>query len=805
MISGLLENVFGCITIAIIKTGPIDTQLLSPFPPDGDSNKAGALAFMQRPLSFITSRANKALLSLRSPASTAAAPLGGLHSQGQRPSFWSRLRSPRSGFCMSAAAPATSNPLLNLGLFPSYDNVDASHVVPAIKELVEESRNNLKALEADLANGVVPASDLFGRVERLGDKVGRAWGVVNHLKGVKDTEPLRTAVSEVQPLVVSLNLEVAQSDAIYKAWKKIQGSPSEFDALTEAQQTIIKNEIRDAELTGVALPDAQKEEFNGIQQRLAQLNTNFSNNVLDGTKAYSVRITDKARVAGLPESALALAAQTATKKGDAGATPEDGPWVFTLDGPAFMPIQQYAADRALREETYRAFVSRASDMAAPGGGGDNTPLIREILNLRQKKAELLGYKNFAEVSCASKMATPEEALALMDKLRESAMEPAKKEREELVAYAKTKGFEDEMMPWDEGYYAELYRQEKLAFNEEDLRPYLSLPAVLKGMFGLAKRLFDVDVTKVTDAPPSTWSSDVEFFEIKKDGKPVAYFYLDPYSRPDEKRGGAWMDECAARSKAMGEDGNVRLPVAHMVCNQSPPVGDTPSLMTIREVETLFHEFGHALQHMLTKQDDGLVAGIRGIPWDAVELPSQWAENWCYDKKTMDTMALHYKTNELIPSELWERLLAAKNYRAASRLLRQLQFSVSDLTLHQSALDDNTSPHDVYRNVAAKYLVKQPLEFDRFLCGFSHIFAGGYAAGYFSYKWAEVLSADAFAAFEEVGLDNEDKVRETGARFRDTVLAMGGGRDASKVFVDFRGRAPNADALLRHEGLLVGAK
>jgi len=417
---------------------------------------------------------------------------------------------------------------------------------------------------------------------------------------------------------------------------------------------------------------------------------------------------------------------------------------------------------------------------------------------------MLGYKNFAEVSCASKMATPAKAMELMEDLRKSAYDEAVREAKELKEFAKEKGFEGEMMPWDEGYYAELYRQEKLDFDEEALRPYLALPNVLDGMFALAKRLFDIDVVQVDDKAPPTWNKDVRFFEVRRGGEPVAYLYLDPYARPEEKRGGAWMDECAARSRAMGVDGGVRLPVAHMVCNQSPPVGGKPSLMTVREVETLFHEFGHALQHMLTQQDQGLVSGVRGIPWDAVELPSQWAENWCYDRKTMSGIAKHHETGEAIPEELWNKLKAAKTYRAASRLLRQLQFSVTDLILHSEGLNGKASPHDVYKEVAQKYLITQPMQFDRFLCGFSHIFAGGYAAGYFSYKWAEVLSADAFSAFEEVGLDNEDKVRETGERFRDTVLALGGGRDASKVFEDFRGRPPTADALLRHEGLLVGA-
>lgn len=706
---------------------------------------------------------------------------------------------------MSASAPSViTNPLLSDDLFPQYDKVAPEHVVPGIKALIQQSEKNLSNLESDLSSGVkISAADLIMRVERMSDKVGRSWGIVNHLKAVKDTEPLRTAVEAVQPDVVKLSLLVSQSSKIYQAWKAIRES-AEWGSLSEAHQTIIKNEMRDAELAGVSLTGEKKDEFNKIQQSLAQLATKFSNNVLDGTKAFSMKISDKKRVEGLPESSLALAADTARRKGDDKATTEAGPWVFTLDMPSFMPVMQYAKDRALREEVYRAHVTKASDLSKPkedGSSIDNTPLIHEILELRQKKADLLGYKNYAEVSCASKMASPAEALKLMADLRESGYAAAQKELQDLEAFATDKGHAGKLEPWDMEYYAELYRQEKLAFNEEDLRPYLPLPSVLNGLFSLAKRLFDVEISKV-DPPPPLWHADAQFFEVRREGRAVAYLYFDPYSRPEEKRGGAWMDECAARSLAMGSAGNVRLPVAHMVCNQGPPVGDTPSLMTLREVETLFHEFGHAMQHMMTRQDDGLVSGVRGIPWDAVELPSQWAENWCYDKKTMDSMARHFKTGEAIPKDLWEKVLAAKTYRAASRMLRQLQFSVTDLTLHQGGLVNGESPHDVYKRVAKTYLVSQPIEGDRFLCGFSHIFAGGYAAGYFSYKWAEVLSADAFAAFEEVGLENEDKVRETGARFRDTVLAMGGGRDAAKVFVDFRGRAPQAEALLRHEGLLA---
>jgi len=594
---------------------------------------------------------------------------------------------------------------------------------------------------------------------------------------------------------------------MFRAFKAIRSS-HDWSTLSEAQQRIVEAEIRDAELSGVALTGANKERFNEIQQTLAQLSTNFSNNVLDATKAFSVRLTKPEEVDGLPESARGLAAQTARARGDADATAEKGPWVVTLDMPSYMPVMQYAKDRSLRERLYRAYQTRASELGHSDGKPlDNTGVATQILALRKERAALLGKKHHADVSTASKMATLESALDLMERLRDASYAPAVQEAQELEAFAAGRSFQGPLLPWDVPFYAEALREERYAFNEEELRPYFSLPKVLKGLFSVAKRLFDVDVVQAgPDEAPPLWHPDVSFFRVDRAGHPAAYFYLDPYSRPAEKRGGAWMDDVQGRSRALAPPGApVRLPVAHMVCNQSPPVGATPSLMTFREVETLFHEFGHALQHMLTTQEEGLVAGIRGVEWDAVELPSQFMENWCYDKATVDGMAVHYETGAPIPPELWAKVKAAKNFRAASTMLRQLQFAVTDLTLHSSF--DPAGPlsiHDVYRTVAQRYQVKGPQDFDRFLCGFSHIFAGGYSAGYFSYKWAEVLSADCFGAFEEAGLDSDAAVRATGRRFRDTVLSLGGGAAPSRVFEAFRGRAPSPEALLRHSGLAVAA-
>eukprot|EP00286_Rhodomonas_abbreviata_P022876 CAMPEP_0181314246 /NCGR_PEP_ID=MMETSP1101-20121128/14708_1 /TAXON_ID=46948 /ORGANISM="Rhodomonas abbreviata, Strain Caron Lab Isolate" /LENGTH=710 /DNA_ID=CAMNT_0023421311 /DNA_START=337 /DNA_END=2469 /DNA_ORIENTATION=+ len=706
---------------------------------------------------------------------------------------------------MSTAA--SENPLLNCPVFPRFDEIKAEHVVPATKQLIADNEKSLATLEGELTakEYKMDVTELINKLEALGDELGRSWGAVKHMEAVKDSEPLRKAVEEVQPELVKFNLQVSQSEPIYKAFKVVKDSPT-YAGLSVAQKRIVDSNLLEAELAGIALEGEKKERFNAIQQELAALSTQFSNNVLDCTKAFSIRLTTKEEVAGLPESALGLAAQNAKSKGDEGATKEDGPWLITLDAPSYLPVMKHAKDRSLREKVYKAYNTRASEGSGsrPDGGKsfDNSQVINQILALKKEKAELLGKRHYADVSTAQKMATLEDAMDLMEKLRASSFAPAEKELADLQAFAKKSAFDAELQPWDVTFYAERQLEENYAFNEEDLRPYFALPRVLDGLFSLAKRLFDVDVVKAEIQVP-LWDKEVQFWQINKAGKPVSYFYLDPYARPEEKRGGAWMDECAGRSRVMAVGSDpVRLPAAHMVCNQSPPVGDKPSLMTFQEVETVFHEFGHALQHMLTTQDEGLVAGIRGVEWDAVETPSQFMENWCYDKATMDKVAVHYETGEKMPAELFEKVKAAKNYRAATMMLRQLQFAVTDLTLHSSYdPTGSASVHDLYREVAKKYQVMQPLDYDRFLCGFSHIFAGGYAAGYYSYKWAEVLSADCFGAFEEAGLADDAKVQETGRRFRDTILAKGGGQAPKEVFEEFRGRGPSPEALLRHSGLV----
>jgi len=568
----------------------------------------------------------------------------------------------------------------------------------------------------------------------------------------------------------------------------------------------VDKEIKSAKLSGIALEGEAKERFNEIQKDLSALSTSFSNNLLDSTKAFEKLITEKSGVAGLPQSALDLAANTATKKGHEGATAENGPWMFTLDAPSYMAVVQHAQNRVLREEVYKAYLTRASS-----GDKDNAPLIDRILALKLEKAQLLGFANHAEVSLSSKMATYDSAVGLLEDIVSKSYDSAKADLESVKAFASEAGApeaEEGLKHWDMSFWAERQREALYDLKDEELRPYFQLPAVLDGLFKLATSLFGVKITPA-DGESEVWHQDVRFFKLEDatNGETLAHFYLDPYSRPEEKRGGAWMNDVQGRSSALAPTGTAcRLPIAHMVCNQSPPVGDKPSLMSHREVETLFHEFGHALQHMLTTQTCGLVSGINNVEWDAVELPSQFMENWCYHKPTLQSIAKHFETGEVLPDALFEKLVAARTFRAGSMMLRQCHFALTDLKLHTSYTPGGEQTvFDIERKVAEKTCILQPLPEDRFLCGFSHIFAGGYSAGYYSYKWAEVLSADAFGAFEDAGLDDEAMVVSTGRRFRDTVLSLGGGRDPLSVFVDFRGREPSADALLRHNGLLPSSK
>ncbi|KAL1812344.1 hypothetical protein DCAR_0624561 [Daucus carota subsp. sativus] len=689
------------------------------------------------------------------------------------------------------------NPLLKDFYFPPFDSMQAHHVRPGVAALLNKLENEL----AELESSVEPSwPKLVEPLEKLVDRLEVVWGAVNHLKAVKDNPQLRTAIEEIQPEKVKFELKLGQSLPIYNAFKAIKESSS-WDTLSEARKRIVESQIKVAVLNGISLEDEKRDQFNKIEQELVKLSEKFEEHVLDATKKFEKLITEKKEIEGLPATALGLGAQTAVSKGHKNATAENGPWVITLDDPSYMSVMQHAKNRDLRKEVYLARLTLASS-----GELDNMGIIDQILKLRLEKAKLLGYNNYAEVSMATKMATVAKAEELLEKLRAASWDAAVKDMEELKQFSKDQGAleADDLTHWDTTFWSERLRESKYEINEEQLRPYFSFPKVMDGLFNLAKTLFGVAI-EAADGLAPVWNNDVKFYCVKdSSGSPIAYFYFDPYSRPSEKRGGAWMDEVVARSRVMSRDGApARLPVAHMVCNQMPPVGDKPSLMTFEEVETVFHEFGHALQHLLTKEDEGLVAGVRGIEWDAVELPSQFMENWCYHRDTLMSIAKHYETGESLPEDIYSKLLAARTFRAGSYSLRQIRSASLDLELHTKYVPGGSeSIYDVDQRISQKTQVIPPLPEDRFLCGFSHIFAGPYAAGYYSYKWAEVLSADAFSAFEDAGLDDIKAVKETGKKFRETILALGGGKAPLDVFVEFRGREPSPESLLRHNGLLA---
>ncbi len=557
-------------------------------------------------------------------------------------------------------ATVTNNPLLIGQGLPPFDKITPDHVIPAMTELLQELDAKLSHLEAN----VKPTWEgLVEPLTEIEEKFSWSWGIVGHLMGVKNSPELRDAYETVQPQVVQFINKLGQSKPLYEAFKSLQGSPL-WNTLENAQKRIVETAIREAELSGVALTGETREQFNNIQLELAELSTKFSNHVLDATKAFKLKLTTEQEVEGLPASLLSLAAQTARAEGEENATPEAGPWVITLDYPSYVPFMKYSSQRDLREKVYKAFISRASS-----GELDNNPLIKRILELRKQQAEILGYNTYAEVSLARKMAPSVEAVeGLLEELRTVSYDAAVKDLETLKTFAKT----DDLQPWDVSYWAEKQRETLFNFTAEELRPYFPLPQVLDGLFTLAKRIFGVTIT-AADGQAPIWQEDVRYFQVNNEaGEAIAHFYLDPYSRPAEKRGGAWMNDCIGRAKIkLEEQFMTRLPVAYLICNQTPPVDGKPSLMTFDEATTLFHEFGHGLQHMLTKVDYPGAAGINNVEWDAVELPSQFMENWCYDRTTLFNMAKHYETGETLPEHYYDKLVSARNYMSGSAMLNKV--------------------------------------------------------------------------------------------------------------------------------------
>lgn len=718
------------------------------------------------------------------------------------------------------SATMIENPMLIQEGLPKFESIEPVHLTPAVDGLLEKLEQDFQSFEAKLASQESPDYDqVLPEVERMQFPLGYTWGVASHLNGVKNSDELRAAYEASQGKVVQAMTKFSQSKPLYDALAKIEktweGTLDESFVVKQKRRAV-ENSLRSMKLGGVGLEGEEKERFNEMKMRLASLSTTFSNNVLDDTKGFSLTVDDPTKMQGVPGSAKALWAnahyQFVKSKAEEGQDipemdPEAGPWRITLDMPSYLPAMSHLPDRDVREQIYKAYLQRASEKS---GDKNNIPLIYEILKIKAEMAQLLGYKNYAELSLASKMAPSVQAVTeLTDLMAEKAVPAAKKELEEITALAKEKGGEeyasmDSLAPWDVTFWSERLKESKFDMTDEELRPYFALPAVLEGMFGLIDRIFNVSV-KAADGEAEVWHPDVRFFKLYDNdtGKHVASFFLDPYSRPENKRGGAWMADCIGKSEALNRD----VPVAYLTCNGSPPVGDKPSLMTFREVETLFHETGHGLQHMLTTASVGDVSGINGVEWDAVELPSQFMENWCYDRPTVYGFAKHWETGEPLPEEKFQKLCDQKVFNAGMMTCRQLYFGQMDMELHGNfdpvagEKGEGKTIFDVQRQVASKYVPHaMPLEEDRFLCAFSHIFAGGYSAGYYSYKWAEVMSADAFAAFEDVGLDNEEEVKRVGKKFRDTVLSLGGGIPPMEVFKQFRGREPSPEALLRHSGL-----
>ncbi|MGD9391400.1 MAG: oligopeptidase A [Chromatiales bacterium] len=674
------------------------------------------------------------------------------------------------------------NPLLEEFTLPPFSRIKPEHVVPAIDTLLQENRDQIHhlletVLKPDWKNFVEP-------IERLDDRLNRAWSPVSHMNSVVNSDELREAYNACLPKLSAYATEMGQNADLYRAYKAVQESDSSLDT---AQKKMLENILRDFHLSGVDLPPAQKQRYKEISERLSTLTSKFSENLLDATHAWTKQITDESELAGLPDSALDLARQTAEQRD------MDG-WLLTLEFPSYYPVMAYADNRELRHEMYRAYSTRASDQGPNAGEYDNSVLMDEILALRHEAALLLGFSNYAERSLAKKMAeNPQQVLDFLNDLARRSRPQAEQEFAELEAWARDEHGIDKLQAWDVAYYAEKLRKVRYNISQEELKPYFPQQMVVQGMFDVVSRLFDVSIEQ-TDGV-DTWHPDVLFYKIRdsEGGELIGQFYLDLYARP-KKRGGAWMDECAVRFRTAD---SMQTPVAYLTCNFSPPVGDKPALLTHDEVETLFHEFGHGLHHMLTRIDYPGVAGINGVAWDAVELPSQFLENWCWEREALEVVSGHYETGEEIPDDLYERMIEAKNFQSAMQMMRQLEFALFDFRLHMEYDPEKGGRVlEFAEAVRDQVAVVRPPEWNRFAHGFSHIFAGGYAAGYYSYKWAEVLSADAFSLFEEEGVFNV----EAGRAFRENILEKGGSVDAMDLFVAFRGRKPEVEPLLRHSGI-----
>ena len=678
----------------------------------------------------------------------------------------------------------TPNPLLETHELPPFAEMRAEHVVPAVEALLSENRETIDRLAKQAAETPPTWETFADPLEAVSDRLSKAWSPVSHLNSTMNTPELREAYQTCLEKLSAFGTWVGQHEGLFHGWQAIKESEA-WATLDAAQQRTVNNALRDFRLAGVDLPADKKTRYGEIQSRLSTLSNQYSNNVLDATQAWHKDINSEEELAGVPQSALETLKAMAEAKGVSG-------YRITLDFPSFFPVVSYADSRALREEVYTAFVTRASNQGPNAGKFDNAPIMEEILALRQELAKLLGFKTYADFSLTTKMAdSPEQVLDFLGDLARRAVPQAKEEFAELSAYARDELGLEELKPWDIAYASEKLREARHAISQEQLRPYFPAPRVIDGLFQVVERLYGVSVEEDSKAP--SYHSDVRYFRITENGQPIAGFYLDLYAR-EGKRGGAWMADCRVRRQTKN---GIQLPVAFLTCNFTAPVGGKPALLTHEEVTTLFHEFGHGLHHMLTKQRIADISGINGVAWDAVELPSQFMENYCWEREGLNLLAKHVETGEALPSELLERLQAAKNFQSAMGMVRQIEFSLFDLRLHHELSAPSASDvQALLDEVRSQVSVVPGVPFNRFQNSFAHIFAGGYAAGYYSYKWAEVLSADAWSAFEEAGIFDA----ETGQRFRREILEQGGARDAAELFVAFRGREPSVEPLLRHSGI-----
>ena len=676
-----------------------------------------------------------------------------------------------------------SNPLLEQYELPPFDTIEAEHIFPAMETIIN---SNLNAVDQLLEQLGTPSWDsLCGKLEALNDQLEQAWSPISHLNGVLQTEALRENYEKCLPLLSNYGTQLGQNKRLFTAFQALRNS-DEFTQLESAQQQVIENNLRDFSLAGIALDDEEQTRYGELKQQLSEASNQYSNNVLDATQAWFKHIKNVNDLQGMPDAAIAAAASAAKSRELEG-------YCLTLDAPCYIAVVSYADDSELRKEMYTAYSTRASDQGPNAKEFDNSELMSRITMLRAELAKLLGFDSYADLSLAKKMAdTPETVVDFLRQLASRTRPVAEQDLADLVSFAREAHGNDSLNPWDISYYSEKLRKQQFDIDQEELRPYFPAEHVTQGLFNVAGRLFNIEI--VANETMSTWHKDVRSFDIQRNGDTIARFYLDLYAR-ENKRGGAWMADCRVRRRDANNE--LQIPVAFLTCNFMAPVGEQPSLLTFNEVTTLFHEFGHGLHHMLTKIEYAEVSGINGVAWDAVELPSQFLENWCWQAEVIGEISAHFESKVKLPQQQLNKLLAAKNFQAGMQMLRQIEFALFDFTMHQQqGMDSAHEIQELLDTVREEVAVVVPPKENRFQHGFSHIFAGGYAAGYYSYKWAEVLSADAFSEFEKNGIFDAT----TSQRFLNEILEKGGSQNAMQLFKNFMGREPSVDALLKQSAI-----